>query len=169
MEDSAITICTVSLTYQSFSRIRWYSLVLRSIGFAGECLGQHVGSDQSADLGDGNGYSERLFHHLIWYVAFQHCFISENETAVIRWDYGDPSVGTCKETIQGGNHFRYWVQNGPKANRSVLNFTPHFLFSLFISFYSGAIFMALSYEQPVAGEQMFLFVFPLSRAYASYM
>ena len=29
-----------------------------SIGFAGECLGQHQGVDQSANLGDGNGYGE---------------------------------------------------------------------------------------------------------------
>lgn len=43
-----------------------------------------------------------------------------NETAVIRYDYNDPSLGTCKETIVGGNHFRYWVQNGSKANRFVL-------------------------------------------------
>ena len=28
-----------------------------ALGFAGECLGQHSGSDQAANLGDGNGYS----------------------------------------------------------------------------------------------------------------
>jgi len=84
-----------------------------SIGFSGECLGQHEGSDQEADLGDGHGYL--------------------NETAVIRWDYGDPTLGTCKETIEGGNHFRYWIQNGDEAN-------------------TGAIFMALSYELPLSDE-----------------
>ncbi|WFD01557.1 hypothetical protein MOBT1_000225 [Malassezia obtusa] len=26
---------------------------------------------------------------------------------VLRWNYGIPSVGTCRETIQGGNHFRW--------------------------------------------------------------
>ena len=50
---------------------------------------------------------------------------------MIRWDYGDPTLGTCTETIQGGNHFRYWVQNGKSAD-------------------SGAIFMALSYEKSLA-------------------
>ncbi|KAI0064156.1 hypothetical protein BV25DRAFT_348229 [Artomyces pyxidatus] len=80
-----------------------------SFGFAGECLGQHSGSDQAANLGDGHGYL--------------------NESAVIRWDYGNPTLGTCQETIEGGNHFRYWVQNGNEAN-------------------SGAIFMAVSYELP---------------------
>jgi len=82
-----------------------------SFGFSGECLGQHSGSDQAVDLGDGNGF--------------------KNETGVIRWDYGDPTLGTCKETIEGGNHFRYWVQDGPTAN-------------------SGAIFIAVSYELPIA-------------------
>ncbi|KAF8228785.1 hypothetical protein L208DRAFT_1289762 [Tricholoma matsutake] len=91
-----------------------------SLGFATECLGQHLGVHQGANLGDGNGV--------------------QNETAVIRWDYGDPAVGTCKETIEGGNHFRYWIQNGAAAN-------------------SGAIFMAVSYEEPLAG--MF-FVLPPS-------
>jgi len=84
-----------------------------SLGFSSECLGQHSGEHQAADLGDGNGY--------------------QNETAVIRWNYGDPQLGSCKETIQGGNHFRYWVQNGPNAN-------------------SGAIFMAVSYEKPIAEQ-----------------
>lgn len=82
-----------------------------SIGFASECLGQHSGSDQAANLGDGHGYL--------------------NETAVIRWDYGDPTLGTCKETVQGGNHFRYWTQTGSDAN-------------------SGAVFIATSYELPEA-------------------
>lgn len=27
-------------------------------GFAGECLGQHSGSNQAANLGDGDGYRE---------------------------------------------------------------------------------------------------------------
>ncbi|KAF9240218.1 hypothetical protein BU15DRAFT_61551 [Melanogaster broomeanus] len=85
----------------------------QSFGFSTECLGQHSGSDQAADLGDGNGYV--------------------NQTAVIRWDYGDVSLGTCQETIEGGNHFRYWYQNGPDAN-------------------SSAVFMAASYEMPIAQQ-----------------
>ncbi|KAI8994176.1 hypothetical protein BD414DRAFT_481637 [Trametes punicea] len=78
-----------------------------SVGFAAECLGQHEGDAQTANLGDGKG--------------------QVNETSELRWDYGDPSLGTCTETIKGGNHLRYWVQDGSKAN-------------------SGAIFMATSYE-----------------------
>lgn len=71
-----------------------------SFQYGAECLGQHEGSHQIIDLGDGNG--------------------PKNETAVIRFDYGDPSLGTCQETIQGGNHFRYWVQNGPTHNSSAV-------------------------------------------------
>lgn len=58
-----------------------------------------------------------------------------NETAVIRWDYGNVQLGTCEETIEGGNHIRYWIQNGPDAD-------------------SGAIFMAVSYEMPIAGTPL---------------
>ena len=36
---------------------------------------------------------------------------------MIRYDYGDPTLGTCKETVEGGNHFRYWVQSGSQADR----------------------------------------------------
>jgi len=89
-----------------------------SLGFASECLGQHLGDHQEANLGDGLG--------------------DRNETAVIRYDYGDPSLGSCKETIQGGNHFRYWVQSGSQAD-------------------SGAIFMAVSYEKPIAFDHDIIF------------
>jgi hypothetical protein len=85
----------------------------QSFGFSTECLGQSDNSVQTADLGDGNGYF--------------------NQTAVIRWDYGDANLGTCQETVEGGNHFRYWIQNGPSAD-------------------SGAIFMATSYEMPIAQQ-----------------
>ncbi|KAH8924318.1 hypothetical protein BT69DRAFT_1280704, partial [Atractiella rhizophila] len=79
-----------------------------SIGFGQECLGQHQGIPEQANLGDGNGLL--------------------NETAVIRWAFWDFVFGTCRESIEGGNHFRYWVQNGGSAN-------------------SGALFFATSYEK----------------------
>ncbi|KAF6755806.1 hypothetical protein DFP72DRAFT_895253 [Ephemerocybe angulata] len=82
-----------------------------SLGFSGNCLGQKPDSFQAANLGDGNG--------------------DKNETSIMRWNYGDAQLGSCKETIQGGNHFRYWIQDGKDAN-------------------SGAIFMATSYEKPIA-------------------
>jgi len=84
-----------------------------SFGFSNECLGQHSGAPQQANLGDGNGYL--------------------NEISEIRWNYGDSQLGACKETIEGGDHFRYWIQSGPNGN-------------------SGAIFMASSYELPLANQ-----------------
>ncbi|KAH9841416.1 uncharacterized protein C8Q71DRAFT_884173 [Rhodofomes roseus] len=80
-----------------------------SFGYSTECLGQHDGTPQRANLGDGNGYA--------------------NQTAEIRWDYGDPELGTCQETIEGGSHFRYWIQNGDQHD-------------------TNAVFMAASYELP---------------------
>ncbi|KAK4702447.1 hypothetical protein P7C70_g3777, partial [Phenoliferia sp. Uapishka_3] len=79
-----------------------------SVGYGGSCLGQMGGNPQAANLGDGNGVV--------------------NQTDLLRWDYGDPVLGTCTETVKGGSHYRYWVQNGTAAN-------------------SGAYFMALSYEK----------------------
>ncbi|KAK0462030.1 uncharacterized protein EV420DRAFT_1640321 [Desarmillaria tabescens] len=78
-----------------------------SLSFSGECLGQHTGNSQQVNLGDGNGF--------------------RNETAVMRYNYGDPALGSCTESVKGGDHFRYWVQNGSEAN-------------------SGAAFLAISYE-----------------------
>jgi hypothetical protein len=43
--------------------------------------------------------------------------MTENETGVMRWDYHDPVLGACRETIGGGNHLRYWVQDGHLGNR----------------------------------------------------
>ncbi|KAK0202164.1 hypothetical protein DFS33DRAFT_1444033 [Desarmillaria ectypa] len=98
-----------------------------SLSFSGECLGLHDGDSQQANLGDGKGLL--------------------NQTAVMRYNYGDPSVGTCTETVQGGNHFRYWVQNGDGAN-------------------SGAIFMAVSYEKPEAeGHDIVVNGYNLGRDY----
>ncbi|KAG9308601.1 hypothetical protein JVU11DRAFT_11707 [Chiua virens] len=59
----------------------------RAIGFSEECFGIHLGTPFSANLGDGNEWV--------------------NQTIELREDYGSPSVGTCLETLIGGNHFRY--------------------------------------------------------------
>lgn len=95
----------------------------------------------------------RVLLHAAYALIFTSFFLIwlVNETAVIRWDYGDPALGTCTESAEGGNHFRYWIQNGPLAN-------------------TGAIFMALSYEEPSSGkesneyEQLVLIADALSRA-----
>ncbi|KAG9310819.1 hypothetical protein JVU11DRAFT_8672 [Chiua virens] len=83
----------------------------RAIGFSTECLGIHLGNPQSANLGDGNGWV--------------------NQTYEIRQDYGSSGVGTCLESLIGGNHFRVYRQNGALAD-------------------SGALFLAVSKEEPAA-------------------
>jgi len=82
----------------------------RSIGFSTECFGIHLGNPMTANLGDGNG--------------------AVNQTVELRQDYDSADIGTCLESLIGGNHFRVWQQNGPLAN-------------------SGAIFLAVSKEEPV--------------------
>ncbi|KAF7315821.1 hypothetical protein MIND_00098200 [Mycena indigotica] len=67
-----------------------------AIGFDKECLGLHIGNPQQANLGDGRGWV--------------------NETEVLREDFGVPgSIGTCLESLEGGNHFRVWQQAGTNA------------------------------------------------------
>ncbi|KAK0455489.1 uncharacterized protein EV420DRAFT_1272626 [Desarmillaria tabescens] len=83
----------------------------RAIGFSIECFGQHLGTPQSANLGDGRG--------------------DVNETAVIRQDFNIPILGTCIESLTGGNHFRVFPQTGPAAN-------------------SGALFLAVSKEEDLS-------------------
>jgi len=80
----------------------------KSIGFSEECLGLHLGAPQAANLGDGNGWV--------------------NQTIELRQDYGNSEIGTCLETLIGGNHFRVFVQNGTEAQ-------------------SGALFLAVSQEE----------------------
>ncbi|KAF9562780.1 hypothetical protein CPC08DRAFT_706486 [Agrocybe pediades] len=82
----------------------------KAIGFSTECLGVHLGDPQSANLGDGHG--------------------PVNQTVELRQDFGDPNLGTCLESLIGGNHFRVYHQNGPSAN-------------------SGALFLAVSKEEDV--------------------
>ena len=65
-----------------------------------ECFGAHLGDPQSANLGDGHGYV--------------------NQTLELRQDYGNPDIGTCWESLVGGNHLRVFRQNGPSANTGAL-------------------------------------------------
>ncbi|GAA5943282.1 uncharacterized protein JCM15063_000753 [Sporobolomyces koalae] len=70
-----------------------------SLRFSKQCF-QWVDGDslQAANLGDGN--------ELV------------NQTTIMRYNYDDPVFGTCSESLQGGNHFRVFQQNGPLANSS---------------------------------------------------
>ncbi|KAF9527281.1 hypothetical protein CPB83DRAFT_768758 [Crepidotus variabilis] len=82
----------------------------RAVGYSIECFGQHRGDPQKANLGDGHGYS--------------------NEIEVLREHFSIPVLGTCLESLKGGNHLRMWQQNGPDAN-------------------SGALFLAVSQEEDI--------------------
>lgn len=73
----------------------------------GSCLGITLGGPQQANLGDGNGYV--------------------NQTLEMRFNYYQGDGGSCLESLHGGNHLRFWTQNGSQAD-------------------TGAIFLAVSYE-----------------------
>ncbi|KAF7360111.1 Secreted protein [Mycena venus] len=79
-----------------------------SLGFARECFGLHIGDRQPANLGDGNGWVDEMM--------------------VLRESYGSAALGTCWETVIGGNHLRVYRQDGPAAK-------------------SGALFLAVSQEE----------------------
>ncbi|KAJ7074359.1 meiotically up-regulated gene family-domain-containing protein [Mycena amicta] len=83
-----------------------------ALGYADDCLGIHLGGPQAANLGDGNNWV--------------------NQTQMMREDYGLP-IGTCLETLIGGNHYRVFRQNGTAAN-------------------SGALFLAASKEDPITEQ-----------------
>lgn len=59
-----------------------------------QCLGAKFGAPQLANL-DG------------------HTNVTEIQT--LRWNYGDPYIGSCRETFDGGQHLRYWKQKSTGA------------------------------------------------------
>ncbi|ORY89033.1 hypothetical protein BCR35DRAFT_300814 [Leucosporidium creatinivorum] len=67
----------------------------RSLGLWAECANLHLGDAQYANLGDGKGWEPELF-----------------EMRESWWPY----VGSCLESVIGGNHFRAWKQNGSEAD-----------------------------------------------------
>ncbi|GAA6031592.1 hypothetical protein JCM8097_006538 [Rhodosporidiobolus ruineniae] len=68
----------------------------RSLGLWNECANLHIGDPQEANLGDGKGWEAESF------------LMRES----IRW----PWIGSCLESVTGGNHFRAYKQNGTEAN-----------------------------------------------------
>lgn len=66
---------------------------MKSLGFSIECLGQHGGGLFTANLGDGAGV--------------------QNQVKELREAFGVPflGLGTCLESLVGGNHIRYWRQS----------------------------------------------------------
>ena len=43
-----------------------------------------------------------------------------NQTIELRNDYGNDILGTCWESLVGGNHLRMWRQDGPTATTNAL-------------------------------------------------
>lgn len=81
----------------------------------GDCFGVSSGGLQAANLGDGNGYV--------------------NQSEVLRYNYMQGDDGTCYESLNGGNHARWWKQNGTAAD-------------------TNAIFMAASVEMNAQANHM---------------
>ena len=75
----------------AFHVVRWsvdtaiLTYRFRSVGYSTECFGIHIGGFQTANLGDGRGWT--------------------NELGVIRYDYGDILLGTCIENLTGATFF----------------------------------------------------------------
>ncbi|KAK4056648.1 hypothetical protein OIO90_002200 [Microbotryomycetes sp. JL221] len=86
-----------------------------SVQMSEEFLGQSLGARQAANLGDGQG---------------QH-----NQTGILRYNFYDRYYGTVRQSINGGNHVRYWRQNGTDAD-------------------TGAWFLAVSVEMSAADNHM---------------
>ncbi|GAA5953794.1 hypothetical protein JCM3765_006968 [Sporobolomyces pararoseus] len=100
------------LTYEGFLDYCY------SLWFSPQCLHWYdAGSQQTANLGDGNGLL--------------------NQTTILRYNYDDPIFGTCSQTLQGGNHFRVFRQNGTQAN-------------------SGAWFLAVSKEHNLGKKHLII-------------
>ncbi|QRV92409.1 hypothetical protein RhiJN_20427 [Ceratobasidium sp. AG-Ba] len=99
----------------------------RSIGFAEECLGLHIGDIHSADLGDGEGRKDEQFLG----TSPVHSIFPANRALKLRvlplisidWrlpratarQHYFPIWGTCWESLAGGNHFRAWQQRDTGA------------------------------------------------------
>lgn len=84
---SAINMILSGLSSASVLTPAGFLNYAQSLNFSGECLGGHLGGYQAANLGDGAGL--------------------HNQTGIYRYDFGDPVIGTCTESIDGGNHFRF--------------------------------------------------------------
>ncbi|TNY22163.1 hypothetical protein DMC30DRAFT_445552 [Rhodotorula diobovata] len=99
--DSDEVVHTADGFYDWSLSINFGSYLLDSQGvgsYAGECLGQTDGERQAANLGDGLGI--------------------RNQTELYRENFQDVTYGVCKESAQGGYHYRIWQQVGPEANSS---------------------------------------------------
>ncbi|WRT63434.1 uncharacterized protein IL334_000339 [Kwoniella shivajii] len=69
---------------------------LEGAGFGGECFGLHMGDKQHCDLGDG--------------------YKNQTQRCILRYQYfHNEYLGTCLESIYGGNHIRVFKQEDTGA------------------------------------------------------
>ncbi|KAJ7043293.1 hypothetical protein C8F04DRAFT_944569 [Mycena alexandri] len=113
VQDEPLNIIVSALSSPDALTIRGIINYGNALGYGDDCLGIHLGGPQAADLGDGNGIV--------------------NQTQMMREDYGNTAIGTCLETLEGGNHYRVFRQNGSLAD-------------------SGALFLAASKEDPITQQ-----------------
>lgn len=114
MEGFAIIFC------MCYIWLIWYvnDLTLSAIGRSGSLQSVLVNMQATTKLPIWVTETDIVCLFLLLVCSISKCkSLSVNETAVIRWNYGDPQLGSCTETIEGGNHFRFWVQNGKEAQR----------------------------------------------------
>lgn len=88
-----------ALSDPSVLTIEGFLLWVTSINFGVSCLGQANGTVQMANLGAGNETQGT----------------DNGDNGVLRWNYYMPYIGTCKETFEGGNHFRWFLQRSTGA------------------------------------------------------
>lgn len=126
----------------------WFS----ALGFSSECLGQHSGSDQAVNLGDGNGYSK---HH----SKLCSCLLTDmySECQRTRLPSSVGITGT-PHSARAKRQFRVvtTLDTGCKMVKAPTGVPPStsFLIGVLNILYknSGAVFMALSYELPIAQQ-----------------
>lgn len=126
----------------SLERVKIYLSIFSSR----ECLCIHLGAPQSANLGDGNGFVNQTVKH----TSTLESTLTISLQIELRQDYSNAGIGTCLESLIGGNHFRWvdytwWLQNRNK--------TEIFVLSVFRqngpAANTGALFLAWAYSVSV--------------------
>lgn len=96
-----LNVILSGLSDESVLTVTGFLLWVTSINFGVSCLGQANGTQQSANLGDGRGNQTQG--------------TGDGNNGVLRFNYYDAYFGTCKETFDGGNHFRWFQQADTNA------------------------------------------------------
>ncbi|UZJ53872.1 hypothetical protein CBS101457_003192 [Exobasidium rhododendri] len=96
-----LNVIVSGLSDASVLTVEGFLLWATSINFGVSCLGQANGTSQYANLGTGAGNVSQG--------------TGDGDNGVLRYNYLNAYFGTCKETLDGGNHFRWWQQENTDA------------------------------------------------------